>query len=390
MSAEHDYGFRYDVFPPERENPRAAIDWLASAGETELALQLAISLENFWVIADPFEGIRTYERLLAQEGVPDLLRARALRCYAGSSFLAGKYEQAQEANEESLALFRAADDDAGIAELLHRIGINALVLGEPERARQLLEQSVERFRELGSARGEAEAIGALGFVVQAEQDFEGALELFRTSEQMCAEIGFTWWRQNMLANISDCEFQLGRIDESERTCRQSLDLACEIGDRMVYACHLARTSAVERGQLGRTALGRGQGPKASAPGRGNEKRMAQRSPARLRAESDLAWRAGARLPRGRSRGAWAATASGVAPASQSAREEPWSIQGQKDPGRKLRQISARRVPWRQRQGRQHRLTSTGLRRSHRVEDWAPDAALLAVLTASLGGPLGPR
>ena len=249
MSAEHDYGFRYDVFPPERENLRAAIDWLASAGETELALQLAISLENFWVIADPFEGIRTYERLLAQEGVPDLLRARGLRCYAGSSFLAGRYEQAQEANEESLALFRAADDVAGIAELLHRIGINALVLGEPERARQLLEQSVERFRELGSVRGEAEAIGALGFVVQAEQDFEGALDLFRTSEQMCAEIGFTWWRQNMLANISDCEFQLGRIDASERTCRQSLDLACEIGDRqsMVYGlAHLARTSAVER------------------------------------------------------------------------------------------------------------------------------------------------
>jgi hypothetical protein len=66
---------------------------------------------------------------------------------------------------------------------------------------------------------------------------------------MCAEIGFTWWRQNMLANISDCEFQLGRIDESERTCRQSLDLAREIGDRqsMVYGlAHLARASAVKR------------------------------------------------------------------------------------------------------------------------------------------------
>jgi predicted ATPase len=249
MSAEHDYGFRYDVFPPERENLRAAIDWLASAGETELALQLAISLENFWVITDPFEGIRTYERLLAQQGLPDLLRARALRCYAGSSFLAGKYKQAQEANEESLALFRAADDDAGIAELLHRIGINALMLGEPERARQLLEQSVERFRELGSTRGEAEAIGALGYVLHAERDFEGALELFRTSEQMCAEIGFTWWRQSMLAYASECEFELGRIDESERTCSEELELAREIGDRqaMVYGlAHLARTSAVKR------------------------------------------------------------------------------------------------------------------------------------------------
>jgi predicted ATPase len=249
MSAERDYGFRYDVFPPERENLRAAIDWLASAGETELALQLAISLENFWVITDPFEGIRTYERLLAHEGVPELLRAPALRCYAGSSFLAGKYEQAQEANEKSLALFRAADDEAGIAELLHRIGINALMLGEPERARQLLDQSVERFRALGSARGEAEGIGALGYVLHAEGDFEGALQLFRTSAEMCAEIGFTWWRQSMLAYASECEFELGRIDESERTCREELELAREMGDRqaMVYGlAHLARTSAVKR------------------------------------------------------------------------------------------------------------------------------------------------
>ena len=220
MSAEHDYGVSYDVLPPERENLRAAIDWLSSAGETELALQLAIALENFWVITDPFEGIRTYEQLLSQEAVPDLLRARGLRCYAGSSFLAGKYEQAQEANEESLALFRAADDDAGIAELLHRIGINALTLGEPERARRLLEESIDRFRALGSARGEAEAIGALGYVLHAEGDFEAALRLFRTSEQMCAEIGFTWWQQSMLAYVSECEFELGRIDESERSCKQ--------------------------------------------------------------------------------------------------------------------------------------------------------------------------
>ena len=155
MSAEHDYGRRYDLLPPEKENLRAAIDWLAAAGEIERALQLAIALENFWVILDPFEGMRRFETLLGEGGVPDIVRARGLRCFAGCSFLAGKFEQAQRANQESLAIFRAADDEAGIAELLHRIGINTLMLGDRERAREQLEESLALLPEarLGPRRG---------------------------------------------------------------------------------------------------------------------------------------------------------------------------------------------------------------------------------------------
>jgi predicted ATPase len=253
MSAEHDYGRRYDVLPPEQENLRAAIDWLAAAGEIERALRLAIALENFWVIFDPFEGMRRFEALLREGGVPDIVRARALRCYAGSSFLAGKYEQAQRANEESLALFRAAGDEPGIAELLHRIGINALTLGDRERAQELLEQSLALFRKLGSARGEAEAIGALGYVAHDAGDFERALELLGRSEEMCAEIGFTWWELSMVAYSADCELELGRIDESERKDRRALELGRQIGDRqsLVFTmAHLARSASV-RGDAGR-------------------------------------------------------------------------------------------------------------------------------------------
>ncbi|HLM36227.1 MAG TPA: tetratricopeptide repeat protein [Gaiellaceae bacterium] len=246
MSAEHDYGRRYDLLPPEKENLRAAIDWLAAAGEIERALQLAIALENFWVILDPFEGMRRFETLLGEGGVPDIVRARGLRCFAGCSFLAGKFEQAQRANQESLAIFRAADDEAGIAELLHRIGINTLMLGDRERAREQLEESLALFRKLGSARGEAEAIGALGYVAHDARDFEYALELFGKSEEMSAEVGFTWWELSMVAYGADCEFELGRIEESERRDRRALELGQQIDDRqsLIYTlAHMARNAA---------------------------------------------------------------------------------------------------------------------------------------------------
>ena len=247
MSAEHDYGRRYDILPPESGNLRAAIDWLAAAGDLERALQLAIALENFWVITDPFDGMLRFEALLNEGGVPDLTRARALRCFAGCSFLAGKFEQAQRANEESLSLFRAADDELGIAELLHRTGINTLMLGDPELAQEQLEESLALFRKLGSARGEAEAIGALGYVAHGVGDFERALGLFGRSEEMAAEVGFTWWELSMIAYAGDCEFELGRIDESERTDRRALELARQIDDRqaLIYSlAHVARNAAV--------------------------------------------------------------------------------------------------------------------------------------------------
>ena len=253
MSAESDYGRRYDILPPEWENLRAAIGRLAAAGEIELVLRLAIALENFWVITDPFEGARTFESLLAMEGASNLLRARAFRCYAGNLYLTGRYDEAQVANDESLALFQIEGDEAGVAEIRLRIGINTLTLGDVALAREQLEESLALHRELGSPRGEAEAIGALGYVAQHAGDFERALALFEESEEKCAAIGFTWWEASMASNGADCEFELGRLEEAERKGRRGLELSKQIGDRqsMVYIVGFLARNAAVRGDVTR-------------------------------------------------------------------------------------------------------------------------------------------
>jgi predicted ATPase len=253
MSAESDYGRRYDILPPEQENLRAAIDSLAASGEIELALRMAVALENFWVITDPFEGARMFEWLLASGGASSLLRARALRCYAGNLFLSGRYKEAQQANEKSLALFQAEGDEAGIAEILLRIGINTLTLGNGSLAQDQLEESLALHRKQGSRRGEAEAIGALGYVAQRARDFERARALFEESEEKCAAIGFTWWEVSMVTNAADCEFELGRVKEAERKGRRGLELARRIGERqsMVYMLGFLARNAAVRGEVTR-------------------------------------------------------------------------------------------------------------------------------------------
>jgi tetratricopeptide (TPR) repeat protein len=205
------------------------------------ATELMVSLENFWVVADPFEGARRFGELLTPPvELPKRLRARALRCYAGSLWLSGEYERSHAMNGESLALFRELEDDEGIAVVQHRLGISTLVhLEDPEKARELLNESLEHYRRAGSERGESEVLGGLGYVSEQEGDREVALELFSRAAELAAEVGFTWWEVAMLAAIAEVQIDLDRLDEAEPAARRHLELARAIGDRQSSVLGLA-------------------------------------------------------------------------------------------------------------------------------------------------------
>jgi tetratricopeptide (TPR) repeat protein len=204
-----------------------------ATGELERAVELMVMLENFWVATDPFEAVRRLGELLAADVfLPDLLRARATRCYAGSLWISGDYAQSHQMNERSLALFRKLGDDHGMGVLLHRLGISTLVHSQDTAAaRKLLEESREHYRRAASGSGEAEVVGALGYVARDEGDTEGALELFTRGAELAAESGFIWWEIGMLASMVESLLELERVDEAEPGARRHLVLARDIGDR---------------------------------------------------------------------------------------------------------------------------------------------------------------
>ena len=246
-----DLGQRYDLAIPEEDNLRAAIDRAAERGDITRALQLAVSLETFWVTQDPHEGRRRLESLLAAAtGLPPLLEARAVRALGGATYIAGDFERGTELHERSLDLFVALGDELSIAHLHHRLASEALRTGDLERARALSDESLEVYRRHGSPSGEAMALGVLAHLKASEQQLDEAIELAVRSGELAAGVGFFWWEVHKLYEACEWSLVLGRIDEAERRGCAALRRAHEIGDRQmtIYLLALAARFAAERGE----------------------------------------------------------------------------------------------------------------------------------------------
>ena len=164
MSAEHDYGFRYDVLPPERENLQGC-DRLAGERRSDRACTPACDLARE-LLGDrrPVRG-DPYVRAVARAGGRARSPSRAGAPLLRGLVVPGRQVRAGSGGErgEPGAVPRGRTTTRGSPSFCIRIGINALMLGEPERARQLLEQSLNVFGGSVRLRGEAEAIGALGY-----------------------------------------------------------------------------------------------------------------------------------------------------------------------------------------------------------------------------------
>ena len=131
-----------DLLTPELDNVRAALEW-ALAGDPALGLELAVSLEEFWVIREPFEGAGWEERLLeAASDAPPHLRASGLRALAGALDIVGEHDRAAPLYQASLELFEQLDDDAEAAYVRFRIGANHVNREEHEVGWPLIEASL--------------------------------------------------------------------------------------------------------------------------------------------------------------------------------------------------------------------------------------------------------
>ena len=108
-------GQRLDIAMADVDNFRAALAWTIDSGPIALGFELATALEQLWVVVDPTEGARWFERLFLHpeaESLPPTLRARALRAQGSSLHIAGRPDLAEEVWNQSLAIYDRLDDES--------------------------------------------------------------------------------------------------------------------------------------------------------------------------------------------------------------------------------------------------------------------------------------
>jgi predicted ATPase len=249
-------GQRLDIALAEHDNFRGAVAWTIRSGEIELGLELATALEQLWVAVDPSEGVRWFERLLAQPEAASAAadaRAYALRVYGSSAHMSGDPALAERLWEQSLRLFDELGDEHGRAVLLHRLAISAMHRGDPGRARELIDESHGVHVRTGDLWGQAQTIGTLGAIERNSGNDQRAFELIEQSAALAGEVGVRWWQGGALAELACLSLKGGRLDEAEKNARASLELAAELRDRAgrIFGVGLFAGLAAARGECER-------------------------------------------------------------------------------------------------------------------------------------------
>lgn len=244
---------RHDLVLADQDNVRAALDW-ASGHHLELALELAVLLENFWVTSSPEEGATRLKALLERDltGVSERLRMRASRVLGAAATRAGMLEQGRQAYADSLAVARAIGDESAVVTVLHRLAFAALSRGDAEEAQVLAAESFE-LPPPGTGKSEAMSLSLLSELAHLRGDRERARELHERSLQRAHELGFRWWEMNTCARLAELALEEEQSAEAERWAARGLSVALRIGARQAAAAILsvAAIAAVSRGDFER-------------------------------------------------------------------------------------------------------------------------------------------
>ncbi|MCW3055796.1 MAG: Adenylate/guanylate cyclase [Chthonomonadales bacterium] len=228
----------------EHDNLRAALE---GSGDAEAALRIAGTLWRFWQVRGYFQEGR--ERLStalagAPASTPTVIRAKALN---GAGVLArsqGDYATARAWVEESVDLYREAEDKLGIATSLSNLGLITYAQGDYSTARTLHAESLTLRRELGDKRGIATSLNNLGLVALEQDDHIAAQAMYFEAVGLYRDLGDKGGMASALNNEGNVAHKFGDFVTARAIYEESLALRRELGDRQGIATSLTNLGAV--------------------------------------------------------------------------------------------------------------------------------------------------
>ena len=241
----------------EHGNVRAALGWALGGAEPELGLRLAATLERFWWVRGPAEGLAWFERGLGAANVAPPVRAVALTAAGTAAYFTGDLERAIRLFEEAVLIHRRLGDEAGAAAALNRLAPPLTASGRLDEAERAVGEGVELSRRLRLDDELALGLHILAGVAKERGDLDRAEELYEESTALLRKGGdpgqqLAW----NLHNLADCALQRDDLERAQSLLREAIRLGHDVGDALCVLICLAALAVVaaRRGDAARAGL----------------------------------------------------------------------------------------------------------------------------------------
>jgi len=227
---------------PELENFLAAHAYCDHAeGVAALGLRLVFSLKMYLRQRGLTAlGHRITVEALARRGAQgrNLVRCRAL-CAAGEhSYFTGRYGEAREYVEASLAIAEEIRDQDRLAEGTRLLGYVALALGNRAAARAHFQGSIAKSRRLNDTLQLSGALNGLAELYRAERDLAKAEPLYEEALALSGGRGDRGGKAIHLVNLAWTSIGLGHEERAHGMLREGLAIVEELGAKRVGVAQL--------------------------------------------------------------------------------------------------------------------------------------------------------
>ena len=240
-----------DALESDLDEIRAALEWTLGTSahpmDAENGLLIVGSLWYFWFQRGLTGEARRW-LMQALAAAPSRGRARA-QALLGAGTLAwrqGDSAKACDHLDESVRLWREADDVRGVAETLHVLGHVRFDQQEYAAARGLFEQSLADYRRADDAIGALPLSGDLGLVAYHERDFETAKTILTESLLLYRGHGLKDRVAGTLNALGDLALLAGDTERATACYEESLALWRELRGVPGIASALHKLGQVSR------------------------------------------------------------------------------------------------------------------------------------------------
>jgi non-specific serine/threonine protein kinase len=235
-------------FTAERANVRAALEWEAEQGATDLLLRLAAAGWWYW---NPSEGARALKRALAATAHASTSRRgeRALLLATMGEITAiwlGDGAAATPLLEESLVLAQEAGDARAIALALLWLGAVATGQGDLDRAEVLATEALARWQALTEPDWPrtGDAFYVLGYIAMLRDNQQEAERWFTATQEWARAIGADLLTAAALEALGTCAREQGDHHRAAQLFAESLVLVRDSRDPVSLVNNVKSLGAV--------------------------------------------------------------------------------------------------------------------------------------------------